>query len=67
MKMKPESKNTFPGWIKGAFHGGKKEMQESIQQNLSFVLSTAPMWDRFDSVCIFDVYTVLPYYFILFK
>ncbi|KAM7499881.1 hypothetical protein LguiA_024295 [Lonicera macranthoides] len=48
MKMKPESKTTFPGWIKGAFRGGKKEMQESIQQNLSFILSTAPMWDRIE-------------------
>ncbi|KAL6223916.1 hypothetical protein ACLB2K_002773 [Fragaria x ananassa] len=29
----------------GAFRGGKKEMQESIHQQLDFILSTAPMWD----------------------
>lgn len=34
------------GWIRGAFHGGKKEMQESIHEKLNLVLSTAPMWDR---------------------
>lgn len=34
------------GWIKGAFHGGKKDVQESIREKLNLVLSTAPMWDR---------------------
>ncbi|XP_057970048.1 uncharacterized protein LOC131159298 [Malania oleifera] len=47
-QLKPEPKNMFSGWIKGAFRGGKKEMQESIHQQLNFVLSTAPMWDRLE-------------------
>ena len=34
------------GWIKGAFGGGKKEMQESLHEKLDFILGTAPMWDR---------------------
>ncbi|XP_050253779.1 uncharacterized protein LOC126699847 [Quercus robur] len=38
----------FSGWIKGAFCGGKKEMQESIHQKLNFTLSTATMWDRLE-------------------
>ena len=45
--MKPEPKSMLSGWMKGAFRGGKKEMQESIHQKLDFILSTAPMWDRF--------------------
>ncbi|XP_062119848.1 uncharacterized protein LOC133834294 [Humulus lupulus] len=45
-QQKPETKPMFSGWLKGAFGGGKKEMQESIQQNLNFILSTAPIWDR---------------------
>ncbi|KAG6750916.1 hypothetical protein POTOM_045431 [Populus tomentosa] len=44
--LKPEPKGLFSGWIKGAFRGGKKEMQESIHQKLNFTLRTAPMWDR---------------------
>lgn len=47
IKLKPELKNMFSGWIKDAFRGGKKEMQESIQQQLHFILFTAPKWDRF--------------------
>ncbi|KAF6140936.1 hypothetical protein GIB67_030147 [Kingdonia uniflora] len=46
--LKPEPKSMFSGWIKDAFRGGKKEMQEGIQQNLHFILSTAPMWDRLE-------------------
>ncbi|PPR94688.1 hypothetical protein GOBAR_AA25985 [Gossypium barbadense] len=34
------------GWVKGAFRGGKKEMQDSFHQQLNFILSTAPVWDR---------------------
>ncbi|KAF4380305.1 uncharacterized protein LOC133037767 isoform X1 [Cannabis sativa] len=45
-QQKPETKTMFSGWLKGAFGGGKKEMQESIQQNLHFTLNTAPIWDR---------------------
>ncbi|KAF2306728.1 hypothetical protein GH714_020890 [Hevea brasiliensis] len=44
--LKPEPKGMFSGWIKGAFRGGKKDMQESIHEKLNFTLSTAPMWDR---------------------
>lgn len=47
-QLKPEPKSMFSGWIKGAFRGGKKEMQESIEQKLNFILSTAPMWDRLE-------------------
>uniref|UniRef100_A0A164WT77 Uncharacterized protein n=1 Tax=Daucus carota subsp. sativus TaxID=79200 RepID=A0A164WT77_DAUCS len=38
----------FSGWMKGAFNGGKKEIQEQLQQKLNFILSTAPMWDRLE-------------------
>lgn len=47
VQLKPEPKGMFSGWIKGAFHGGKKDMQESIHEKLNFTLSTAPMWDRY--------------------
>nr|XP_043636052.1 uncharacterized protein LOC122607189 [Erigeron canadensis] len=45
-ELKPEKKGLF-GWIKGALHIDKNEMG-SIQQSLSFTLSTAPMWDRLE-------------------
>ena len=45
--LKPEPKSMFSGWIKSAWLGGKKEMQDSMDQKLNFVLNTAPMWDRF--------------------
>ncbi|XP_022157167.1 uncharacterized protein LOC111023945 [Momordica charantia] len=48
IQLKPEPKSTFSGWIKGALRGGKKEMQESMDQKLNFVLNTAPMWDRLE-------------------
>ncbi|GLT72765.1 hypothetical protein SLA2020_446690 [Shorea laevis] len=48
VQMKPEPKSMISGWIKGAFRGGKKEMQESIHQKLDFILSTAPIWDRLE-------------------
>ncbi|XP_021282203.1 uncharacterized protein LOC110415053 isoform X1 [Herrania umbratica] len=48
VQLKPEPKSMFSGWIKGAFRGGKKEMQESFHQQLNFILSTAPMWDRLE-------------------
>ncbi|KAK4734869.1 hypothetical protein R3W88_009130 [Solanum pinnatisectum] len=47
IQLKPES-NMLSGWIKGAFHGGKKDVQESIREKLNLVLSTAPMWDRLE-------------------
>lgn len=46
MQLKPEYKNMLSGWIKGAFRSGKKEMQESINEKLNFVLNTAPTSDR---------------------
>lgn len=48
-ELKPEKKS-ISGWIKGALRSDKKEMQESIPQNLGFILSTAPMWDRYVEV-----------------
>ncbi|XP_044477751.1 uncharacterized protein LOC123205025 isoform X2 [Mangifera indica] len=46
--LKPQQKNMLSGWLKGAFSGGKKEMQESINQQLNFILSTAPIGDRLE-------------------
>ncbi|GJN20217.1 hypothetical protein PR202_gb07566 [Eleusine coracana subsp. coracana] len=43
-ELKPDSKNGLSTWIKGAL--SKSDMQDSILQNLHFVLSTSPMWDR---------------------
>ncbi|CAL0332062.1 unnamed protein product [Lupinus luteus] len=48
VQPKPGPKSMFSSWVKSAFRGGKKEMQESIHQNLDFVLSTAPIWDRLE-------------------
>lgn len=48
VRMKAESKGVLSGWIKGAFSTTKKEMQESIYQQLQSVLTTAPMWDRLE-------------------
>ncbi|XAR71525.1 hypothetical protein NMG60_11017838 [Bertholletia excelsa] len=56
IQLKPEPKSRFSDWIKGAFHGGKKEIQEAIHQNLHFILRTAPTWDRLElkgNKCIF--------------
>ncbi|KAK6926191.1 Nuclease-related domain, NERD [Dillenia turbinata] len=48
VQLKPVPRSMLSGWIKGAFHCGKKEMQESVQQRINFVLSTAPTWDRLE-------------------
>ncbi|XP_059625088.1 uncharacterized protein LOC132268278 [Cornus florida] len=48
IQLKPELESTFSGWIKGVFRSEKKEMQESIHQNLNFILRTAPVWDRLE-------------------
>ncbi|KAK6936518.1 Nuclease-related domain, NERD [Dillenia turbinata] len=48
IQLKPEPRSMFSGWIKGALRGGKKEMQESMQQRINFVLGTAPTWDRLE-------------------
>ncbi|XP_023534697.1 uncharacterized protein LOC111796185 [Cucurbita pepo subsp. pepo] len=48
MQLKPEPKSMFSGWIKSALRGGKKEIQESKDEKLNFVLNTAPMWDRLE-------------------
>ncbi|KAK9063107.1 hypothetical protein SSX86_016977 [Deinandra increscens subsp. villosa] len=50
VELKPVKKS-ISGWIKGALPLGsrdKNDKQESVQQNLGFVLSTAPMWDRLE-------------------
>ncbi|KAL8257289.1 hypothetical protein R6Q59_029330 [Mikania micrantha] len=49
-QLKPEKKS-ISGWIKGVLplsSSYKNEKNESIQQNLGFILSTAPMWDRLE-------------------
>ena len=43
--LKPVSRKTLSGWVKGALWTGK-EMQEASHQKLNFILGTAPMWDR---------------------
>ncbi|KAF8099199.1 hypothetical protein N665_0248s0028 [Sinapis alba] len=43
--LKPVSRNILSGWVKGALCTGK-EMHESSNQKLNFILGTAPMWDR---------------------
>ncbi|KAF7825013.1 Plasma membrane isoform 1 [Senna tora] len=48
VQLKPGSKSKLSGWMKSAFLGGKKEMQESVNQNLDSILSTAPIWDRLE-------------------
>ncbi|MFQ6627514.1 hypothetical protein Gotur_005970 [Gossypium turneri] len=48
VQLEPEPKGMISGWVKGAFRGGKKEMQDSFHQQLNFILSTAPMWDRLE-------------------
>ncbi|MBA0710139.1 hypothetical protein Golax_025133 [Gossypium laxum] len=48
VQLEPEPKGMIFGWVKGAFRGGKKEMQDSFRQQLNFILSTAPMWDRLE-------------------
>nr|GMC98706.1 Plasma membrane isoform 1 [Ipomoea batatas] len=48
IQLKPEHRSRLSGWIKGAFQSGKKDMQESMQEKLNFILSTAPMWDRLE-------------------
>ena len=46
LQLKPELKSVLSGWITGAFRIAKKEMKESVCQQLHFILSTAPIWDR---------------------
>ncbi|KAE8687339.1 cinnamoyl-CoA reductase 1-like isoform X1 [Hibiscus syriacus] len=48
VQLEPEPKSMMFGWVKGAFHGGKKAMQDSFHQQLNFILGTAPMWDRLE-------------------
>lgn len=51
VQLKPGPKSMLSGWMKSAFLGGKKETQESAHQNLDFILSTAPIWDRLFTTC----------------
>lgn len=46
-ELKPEPKPGFSNWFKDAFRGGKNDTQDGLHQKLYFILSTAPMWDRF--------------------
>lgn len=46
-ELKPEPKAGFSNWFKDAFRGGKNDTQDGLHQKLHFILSTAPMWDRF--------------------
>jgi hypothetical protein len=46
--LKADSKGGLSTWIKGAFSGSKGDMQDSLLQNLHFILSTSPMWDRLE-------------------
>ncbi|KAK2371888.1 hypothetical protein QL285_073089 [Trifolium repens] len=47
VQLKPGTKNLLSSWVKSAFVCGK-DTQESSNQNLEFVLSTAPIWDRLE-------------------
>lgn len=56
--LKPVSRNKLSGWVKGALGTGK-EMQESSNQKLKFILGTAPMWDRLYLLSLFTfIYTL---------
>lgn len=44
--LKMDSKSGLLTWIKGAFSGSRSDTQDSVLQNLHFILSTSPMWDR---------------------
>jgi len=46
--LKADSKSGLSTWFKGAFTGSKSDMQDSVLQNLHFILSTSPMWDRLE-------------------
>ncbi|KAG2539118.1 hypothetical protein PVAP13_9NG365414, partial [Panicum virgatum] len=46
--LKADSKGGLSTWFKGAFTGSKSDMQDSVLQNLHFILSTSPMWDRLE-------------------
>uniref|UniRef100_A0A7C9DIJ3 NERD domain-containing protein n=1 Tax=Opuntia streptacantha TaxID=393608 RepID=A0A7C9DIJ3_OPUST len=48
VQLKPELKSVLSEWITGAFRIAKKEMKESMYQQLHFILSTAPIWDRLE-------------------
>ncbi|GFQ08701.1 hypothetical protein PHJA_003014100 [Phtheirospermum japonicum] len=47
-QLKPETKSSYSGWIKGVFHGGKDKMHDSIFEKLNSVLNTAPISDRLE-------------------
>jgi hypothetical protein len=35
-------------WVKSAFSGGKRESEDALHQNIHFILSSSPMWDRLE-------------------
>ncbi|KAL6501023.1 hypothetical protein OROHE_025220 [Orobanche hederae] len=47
-QLKPLKKSVYSGWIKGASHGGKDKIHDSIFEKLNSVLSTAPISDRLE-------------------
>ncbi|GER48762.1 hypothetical protein STAS_25951 [Striga asiatica] len=47
-QLKPETKGSYSGWIKGVLHGGKDKMNNSILEKLKSVLSTVPILDRLE-------------------
>ncbi|KAL4199764.1 hypothetical protein AMTRI_Chr03g52900 [Amborella trichopoda] len=48
LQLKPGSKFGFSNWMKDAFLGTKKDIQNGLDQKLHFVLGSAPMWDRLE-------------------
>ncbi|KAJ1693495.1 hypothetical protein LUZ63_010193 [Rhynchospora breviuscula] len=46
--LKPDSKDGDFNWVKSAFSGVKGENQDALHQNIHFILSSSPMWDRLE-------------------
>lgn len=46
--LKADTKGGLSTWIKGAFHGSKSDISDSLLQNLHSILSTSPMCDRLE-------------------
>jgi hypothetical protein len=45
--LKPDSGAGTFNWVKSAISGGKGENQDALHQNINFILSSSPMWDRY--------------------
>ncbi|XP_078156007.1 plasma protein [Carex rostrata] len=46
--LKPDSGAGKFNWVKSAFSGGKGDNQDALHQNINFILSSSPMWDRLE-------------------